>query len=463
VERTILLVEDSRSQAAVYTEYLRGVGYQVEHVTTGEQALKRMDESPPDLTILDLFLPGVQGTDVLEHIRERGTESPVIVITGNASVNIAVDAMKKGAYDFVTKPFNAEQIRISVQNALLQHDPSQIIPSQIIETHDDHGERDSFHGFIGSSTQIQSVYRIIQSAAVSKAAIFISGESGTGKELCALAIHAESPRAEQAFIAINSTAIPATLMESEIFGHKKGAFTGAESSRMGAALQADGGTLFFDEICDMDVELQAKLLRFVQTGSFKPVGGNEEVQVDVRFICATNRNPLEEVRKGRFREDLYYRLHVVPIELPPLRQRSVDTMQLASYFLDQISSDEGKRFRGFTQEAQQILSAYDWPGNIRQLENIIRGIVVLHDTELVSGDMIPSHVNAHLPDKREQKEPVPFTGSRQDKPLQSLRDMEQEMIEQAIESCDGNVTKAAVLLGVSPSTLYRKRRSITKN
>ncbi|MGI9343358.1 MAG: sigma-54-dependent transcriptional regulator [Gammaproteobacteria bacterium] len=445
---TVLLIEDSAAQAAAYQAYLTEAGYLVEHVATGEQALTELTEHAPDVVILDLFLPGIQGVEVLRSMRERGDKQPVIVITDHASVDTAVGAMKDGAYDFVTKPFGADRIRITVENALHQQDLKNKVRS-----YRENYERDSFHGFIGASKAMQSVYRIIESAATSRATIFITGESGTGKELCAHAVHAESPRADMPFVAINCAAIPSSLMESEIFGYKKGAFTGADSDRGGAAVQADGGTLFLDEICEMDLDLQAKLLRFVQTGAFRPVGGNDERSVDVRFICATNKDPLEEVKRGRFREDLYYRLHVVPIALPSLRDRTEDIIPIGDGLLRLISAEEGKSFERFSPGAQDLLLTYSWPGNVRQFENILRSVVVLHDADEVTTDMMPAPVN------RTAAAVVGTSAPAEESTIRSLREVERESIEAAIEACGGNIPKAAALLGVSPSTLYRKRQT----
>ena len=459
--KLVLVIEDSLSQATAYSAYLTAAGYDVEHVQNGEAALSMLAASSPDIVVLDLFLPGIQGVDVLRYMRKNGFNQPVIVITDYASVDTAVGAMRDGAYDFVAKPFGAERLRVTVDHALLQMDLENEVRS-----YKENYERERFHGFVGSSKPMQAVYRIVESAAVSRATIFITGESGTGKELCAQALHLESPRAEGPFVAINCAAIPRSLMESEIFGHVKGSFTGADAARDGAAVEADGGTLFLDEICDMDLDLQAKLLRFVQTGTFRPVGSSEEKKVDVRFVCATNRDPLEEVAAGRFREDLYYRLHVVPIALPALRERPGDIPSVARYFLNKMSVEEGKRFSGFSVDAEELLKSYEWPGNVRQIENIMRSIVVLYDAETVTADMIPAPVNrtgaAVVGNGRPDLSGVAGVDRpnvRGPRDIRALADIEKEAIESAIEACAGNVSKAAALLGVSPSTVYRKRQT----
>ncbi len=454
---SILLIEDSLAQAAAYTAYLNNAGYTVEHAPDGEAALTILDGRAPDIVVLDLFLPGIQGMDILRHMRRQGHTQPVIVITDRASVDLAVDAMKEGAYDFVTKPFGADRIRITVENALRHRNLA-----STIKTYRENYEREDFHGFVGSSLAMQAVYRIVESAAKSKATIFITGESGTGKEICAAALHQESPRADGPFIPINCAAIPIPLMESELFGHVKGAFTGADRDRAGAAMLAEGGTLFFDEICDMDLELQAKLLRFVQTGSFCRVGSSEECKVDVRFVCATNRDPLEAVTSGQFREDLYYRLHVMPIVLPALRNHSDDIVLIARHLLSRVAADEGKSFSAFSPDSEAMLRNYAWPGNVRQLENVIRSIVLLFDGGVVTAAMIPTPVNQDVENATMEvvTQTAPSTQEdASDLNVRSLRVIEKESIEKAINACDGNVPKAAALLGVSPSTLYRKRRS----
>jgi len=300
-------------------------------------------------------------------------------------------------------------------------------------------------------------------AAPSKATVFITGESGTGKEVCAEAIHAQGTRAEHPFIALNCAAIPHDLMESEIFGHIKGAFTGASAERKGAASLANGGTLFLDEIGEMDLDLQTKLLRFIQTGSFQKVGGSNLEKVDVRFICATNRDPLEDIAAGRFREDLYYRLHVVPLHLPPLRERGDDIIEIAQHFLITYAQEEGKGFTTFTPEVEVILRRYNWPGNVRQLQNVIRNIVVLHDEKSVTLAHLPAPLNtslnkleiSHLAQPLQQTETI---DNLKHTPIKPLASVERDVIERAIKICDGNIPKAAALLEVSPSTIYRKKQ-----
>jgi DNA-binding NtrC family response regulator len=379
---------------------------------------------------------------------------------------MAVNAIRQGAFDFLTKPFDGSRLRVTLDNAAAQLRLGQRV-SELADL-----ERDHYGKFIGKSLAMQSVYRTIDSLAVSDATGFIVGESGTGKELAAEAIHQHSPRRDKAFIAINCGAIPGELMESELFGHVKGAFTGASGHREGAASIADGGTLFLDEICEMSLELQKKLLRFIQTGTFRKVGSNTLETVDVRFVCATNRDPLEEVRAGRFREDLFYRLHVVPVRMPPLREREDDVLRIARYFLDSFSRKEGKLFDQFTPEAEEALRRYPWPGNVRQLQNAMQQLVVLNEGPVVEKAMLPEPVVSGVLERGEsptRQAPEAANVSsfsahvERRQSIEPLWLVEKQAIERAIDTCDGNINQAAGLLEVAPSTLYRKLQQWKKS
>ncbi len=463
----ILLVEDSPSLTAVYQGYLACDEFHVLTASTGGEALKKLEQYTPDVVLLDLKLPDISGMDVLRQIHEAEQECSVVIITAHGSADVAIEAMRYGAVDFISKPFNAPRLKVTLENVLENRHLAKIV-NEFKKTF----VRDRFHSFIGSSMPMQAVFRIIENAAPSKATVFITGESGTGKELCAEAIHSESQRQKHAFVAINCAAIPKDLMESEIFGHVKGAFTGAVGKRDGAAIRADGGTLFLDEICEMDLDLQSKLLRFIQTGTFQRVGDTKLESVDVRFVCATNRDPLEQVRAGKFREDLYYRLNVIPINLPPLCEREGDVMLIAKEMLRRITKEEGKKFKGYSTAVIELFQDYRWPGNVRELENTIRNIVVLNNNEQVSYDMLPHHLSRQdeTPDNRIEnkkqvsEEVVSEQTAEVSTPL-AINDIrplwveEKEIIERAISICDGNVPKAAALLDISASTIYRKRQS----
>jgi two-component system, repressor protein LuxO len=457
----VLLVEDTPTLSRVYAEYLRKDGYAVAPVETGAEALRHIADGAPRIVLLDLQLPDMHGMEVLKKVAEQALPCAVIVITAHGSVNVAVEAMRYGAYDFLVKPFTSERLLVTVRNAM-----ERLRLAQIVDTFETDIARRRYHGFVGSSLTMQSVYRIVDNAASSKATVFITGESGTGKEVCAEAVHRQSPRRDKPFIAINCGAIPKDLMESEIFGHTKGAFTGAVSDRAGAAARADGGTLFLDEICELEANLQTKLLRFLQTGSFTPVGGSRLQKVDIRILCATNRDPLKEVEDGRFREDLYYRLHVIPIHLPALREREDDVLEIARHYLSTYAAEEGKAFKGFSPEAESIVRFYHWPGNVRQLQNVMRNVVVLNDGDLVTPEMLPPP----LPQRPVAQPSRPITISTPaaenghahlpvPQAIRPLWEVEKDTIESAIDACDGNIPRAAALLEISASTIYRKRLS----
>jgi two-component system, repressor protein LuxO len=463
----VLLVEDSEPLSELYRAYIRREPIVVRQAATLAAAKEMLLALRPAALLLDLELPDGSGLDLIETARSAGLDPAAIVITGHGSVNVAVDAMRAGAYDFLVKPVDGERLLTTLRNALERRRLAQIV--EALGT--DVGAA-SFEGFIGADLSMQAIYRIINLAAKSRSTVFITGESGTGKEVCAEAIHRRSPRRNGAFVALNCGAVPKELMESEIFGHVKGAFTGATTDRDGAATRADGGTLFLDELCEMDPALQVKLLRFVQTGAVQPVGSDAMRKPDVRIICATNRTPLIEVEAGRLREDLYYRLHVLPIELPPLRDRGSDVLLLARHFLAAFSREEGRRFRGFAADAEARLCACRWPGNVRQLQNVIRQIVVVHDGDLVSGAMLPADFDSErLAD--DERTAAPMTPATPPAPaataaigrkdaIVSLAELERQAIERAIELCGGNMTEAAARLGVNVSTIYRKRQGWSK-
>ncbi len=456
----VLLIEDSPSVAEVYLGYLRWEPYQVRHVETGAAALEALERELPHAILLDLNLPDMNGMEILREVIKRGLPTSVVIITAHGSIDIAVEAMRGGAFDFLVKPFKADRLLVTLRNALEKQRLTRIVETLREEAQVSYGD------FIGASLPMQAVYRIIDSAAPSKATVFITGESGTGKEVCAEMIHRRSPRREGPFMVLNCAAIPRELMESEIFGHVKGAFTGATGERKGAAALADRGTLFLDEICEMQIDLQTKLLRFVQTGTFQMVGSGRTEKVDVRFLCATNRDPLQEVARGRFREDLYYRLHVIPIHLPPLRERDTDVLAIAQRFLLDYAAEEGKAFKGFAPEVQAILLDYQWPGNVRQLQNVVRNIVVLNNAELVTPAMLPPPLNRPLrpvsaltPVAEIDNAAGPPSHMPTPMDVRTLQEVEREAIEEAIALCEGNIPKAAALLDISASTIYRKRQA----
>ena len=519
----LLLVEDTASLARMYETFLSDQGYKVTCAFRGTDALEITAANDVDLVLLDLNLPDMQGLDVLEKLNTQHKNIPVIIITGHGSISVAVDAMRLGACDFLVKPFNVERLYNAVKSELEKDNMTTLSPALAgFVAGDLQGEgagdadmpqraertqpapatsgertRKDFGGFIGTSPIMLKLYEQIEAAAASQATVFITGESGTGKEVCAEAIHKHSNRADKPFIPINCAAIPRDLMESELFGHVKGAFTGAISDREGAAKLADGGTLFLDEIAEMNPDMQTKLLRFLQSLAFQKVGGSKMEKTDIRIICATNRNPVDEIRDGRFRQDLFYRLHVLPIYMPPLRDRGDDVLDIAYVLLKQYTAEENKGFQGFDGEAEAMLRSYSWPGNIRQLQNVIRNVVVMNDAEFVAAPMLPHELlHRHMSDERmigngrfapyydgrgadgfgpadlgglHPDNIVPLSGRSGEEngaygmhtpaDIRPLAEIEREIIERAIVVCGDNIPKAAAALDVSPSTIYRKKMS----
>ena len=455
----ILIVEDDTLLGELFIEYLKDEPYEIVYVGCGKKAIKEINDSTPDVILLDLVLPDIHGLEVLKQIVPRKPISPVIVVTSQASIKLAVEAMQASAFDFIVKPVSAERLVYTVRNALDRRE----LENKIL-AYEQPVARERFCGIVGSSAPMQAVYRGIENAAASDATVFITGGTGTGKELAAEAVHSLSARKRKEFVALNCAALPSELLESEIFGHRAGAFTGAIANRKGAARQADGGTLFLDEVCELAPTLQAKLLRFVQTGTFRMVGSDTLESVDVRIVCATNRDPIQEIEAGRFRQDLYYRLHVLPIHLPPLRARANDVVDIAEAFLAATAREEGKRFEVFDERSCALLRAYHWPGNVRELQNLVRKIVVMHDSDVVTADMLPSEIRngvASPSSKPDNGNDLPAASEvfRASPNIQPLWLAEKKIIETAITQCGGNVLRAAAYLGISDSTIYRKRVS----
>jgi DNA-binding NtrC family response regulator len=449
----LLLVEDTPSILHLYHEFLAKLDIELIDAATGARANEALREAIPDVVLLDLELPDTNGIEILRSIRARKLPCAVIVVTAHGSVKVAVEAMREGAYDFIVKPFAPDRLIVTVRNAL---DKRRL---ETLAAASDVVKSGKFCGLIGASLPMRGVYNVIENAAASRATVFITGESGTGKELCAEAIHQLSPRRDGPFIAVNCGAIPRELMESEMFGHVRGAFTGAVGMRTGAVAQAKGGTLFLDEICEMELALQVKLLRVIQSGEFQKVGGSEVERADIRIVCATNRDPWKEVQAGRFREDLYYRLHVVPCAMPPLRERDDDILMLARHFLAEYAKEEGKSFADFDGGAAARLSRYAWPGNIRELQNLLRNVVLFNQGTTVSETMLP-RLDAGAPARPVADSPVAPLARAERAALGAIRPLwmvEKEAIEEALAICNGNVPRAAAMLEVNPSTIYRRK------
>ncbi|MBL1437574.1 MAG: sigma-54-dependent Fis family transcriptional regulator [Rhodobacteraceae bacterium] len=457
----LLLVEDTSSLAMVYRSVLEKAGHSVVSCDTISQAREEMGRQKFSVILLDLSLPDGDGMELMGDILKGGAK--VIVITANGSINRAIEAMREGAFDFLVKPFDEKKLLGAVENAMHMQ---AVAPSRpALEPLEPKTE---FHGFLGTSEAMQQIYRMIGNIGRSSATVFITGESGTGKEVAAKAIHAVSARAKKPFVPLNCGAIPADLLESEVFGHLKGSFTGAIANKIGAAEVASGGTLFLDEICEMDLRLQTKLLRFLETSKIQPVGAVAAKLVDARILCATNRDPLEEVKAGRFREDLYYRLHVVPMHMPPLRARGEDINLIADAVLKRFAKEEGRDFERISPEVRRIFMQFGWPGNVRQLLNVLRNVVVLNNGITVLPEMLPAEIVGRtdgLAASMPIAAPDAYNGDDCDVGHfvgLTLAQFERAFVEATISECNGSVPEAARMLDVSPSTLYRKRESWRK-
>lgn len=454
----LLLIEDTQSLQMVYRSILASAGHRVAVAGTAAEGLAQVHALMPAVVLLDLILPDRDGLLLMRDILAVKPDTSIIALTANGSVNRAVEAMRAGAHDFLVKPFGEGRFLDAVQNALAASQVGAVNGSAPAVAAEQPIVNDQA-GFIGSSAAMARVHATIASVARSMATVFITGESGTGKELCALAVHANSARAKGPFIALNCGAIPQDLLESEVFGHVKGSFTGAIADKPGAAAAADGGTLFLDEICEMAPALQTKLLRFLQTSTVQPVGATRPRKVNVRIVCATNRDPLEAVRRGEFRQDLYYRLFVVPIHMPSLRDRSEDVLDIAEAALQRFAQEEGRVFLGLHPEVRDLLPRLPWPGNVRQLLNVMRNVVVLNDGGWVTPEMLPPGLDI-------QHETTPALAGKLASGLAvtgldslvglTLAEAERRLIEATLTLHGGSVPKAARVLDVSPSTLYRK-------
>ncbi len=451
----VLIVEDTASLRMTYGSILRAAGFEVSSAANAAEAMTIFRAERNHVVLADLVLPDRDGLELIRELLSVAPGTPVIAVTAHGSIDRAVEAMRAGAHEFLVKP---------VDSALLLESVIRAAPDPVTaETQSPAtGREGPLAPFLGTSAPMQEIYRLVRSVARSLATVFVTGESGTGKELCAEAVHRLSPRNGKPFIALNCGAIPGDLLESEVFGHLKGSFTGAISEKTGAAAAADGGTLFLDEICEMDLNLQTKLLRFLQSSTITPVGATRARKVDVRIVCATNRDPEEEVRKGRFREDLFYRLHVVPIHLPPLRERGGDVIEIASELLTRMAQEEGRALRVIDPRVQEVFRSFAWPGNVRQLINVLRQAVVLNDGHVLTLDMLPPGLrragDTAPPARPAAPAEADAEGLLTDRMSGlTLAEIERIVISAAIERNSGSVPRAARELDVSPSTIYRKR------
>jgi DNA-binding NtrC family response regulator len=437
----ILIVEDDDLMRELMTKILAGEHYHIFQASSGEEALKLLQEQTIDLVLTDLRLTGMNGLQLLTEVRTFDQEVVVIVMTAYASVETAVEAMRKGAYDYLTKPFINDEIRVMLRRALNQRHLSRENRHLKRELR----ERYRFENIVGNSEAMEKVYRLIEKVSGISSNVLIVGETGTGKELVARAIHYNSERSDRPFVAVNCGALTESLLESELFGHLKGAFTGAIANQEGFFRKADKGTLFLDEISEVSHGLQVRLLRAIQEREVIPVGGREPLRFDVRLIAATNRLLEDEVKKGTFREDLFYRINVITIPLPPLRDRKEDVPLLVNHFLQKYAQRLGKPSVKILREAMQALVNYDWPGNVRELENMIERAVALCEEDLIE--------RTDLPDKLTQ---VKIAIRDLDEYEMTLDALEEQHIKKVLQKVNGDKVKASQILGINLSTLYRK-------
>jgi DNA-binding NtrC family response regulator len=437
----ILIVDDEANARAALNEILHEDGFLTETAADGFKALGKLSDFDPDVVLTDLKMPGLDGIGLMEKGREIVPGAVFVVMTAFGTIGSAVDAVKRGADNYLTKPLDFEALVAVVERAL---EKSRLIKENL-RLRQRLRERNVMSHIIGDSPMMKKLLQLVEQVAKSRASVLIVGESGTGKELIAEAIHRASPRAKAPLVRLNCAALAEGLLESELFGHEKGAFTGALGRREGRFKQADQGTLFLDEVSEIPPATQVKLLRFLQERAFERVGGNETLHVDVRILAATNRDLRRRIEEGRFREDLFYRLNVVSLEIPPLRARIEDVAPLAMFFLSRYAEENGKRIDGFDEEALGLLEAYGWPGNVRELENAIERAVVLCDEPLVSR----RHLPANIAPRQDNDGPPLIPGS-------SLDDIERFAILRTLEMCGGSTSKAAAVLGISSRKIQYK-------
>jgi DNA-binding NtrC family response regulator len=439
----VLIVEDEPSTRLGLTELVSTWGFTTDSAADGQEALQRITTFRPSIVISDLVMPRMGGLELLRALKEEGNAMTVVILTAQGTVETAVEAIKEGAYDYLTKPVEPQRLKILLDKIVERQDTLRevkVLRKQLRE----HG---SFGKMIGNSSQMRKVYQTIEQAAPTQASVLIWGESGTGKELVAQTIHQLSPRAQMPFVPINCAAIPETLLESEIFGHEKGAFTGASDRREGCFELADRGTLFLDEIAEMTPATQVKLLRVLQERKFRRLGGRQEQTVDVRVIAATNVNPAEAVKNGKLREDLYYRLNVFAIELPPLRHRKDDLSLLLQSFLAEFNERNNKSVSAIDPAAMRILEQYNWPGNVREVRNVVERAVILANGDFVE----PKHLPPLVTESPDVVKPVVEL-----EPGTTVEEAERRLILMTLEHTRDNKTRAAEILGISLKTLHNK-------
>ncbi|HEX4476601.1 MAG TPA: sigma-54 dependent transcriptional regulator [Polyangiaceae bacterium] len=455
--KQILVVDDEPNLRRVLSAQLARDGYDVHTAEDGAEGIQILNDNHIDLVITDLRMPKVDGMELLRRALKMDADLPVVMITAHGTVDNAVEALKTGAFDYVTKPFDQAEVRAVVKKALRTRDLA-----AAEATRPEHAVREARYGIIGKSPTILGVYAVIDRVADTPTTVLVTGESGTGKELVARALHENSARRERPFIKVNCAAIPRDLMESELFGYEKDAFTGAVAAKPGRFELANGGTLFLDEIGSIPLETQVKLLRALQEGELERVGGIGTIRVDVRLVAASNSDLKKEIASGTFREDLFYRLNVVPIHLPPLRDREGDTLLLARHFIEKFDARLGKTVEGFEPDVERVLVTYPWPGNIRELENVIERAVLFCDAPKLRLDDLPAEIRGDRP------APPSVSPAQTTTPADGLKEqvkaamsrLERELIVRALEQTRGNVTHAARLLKISRKGLQLKMKEL---
>lgn len=445
----ILVVDDDSSGREALELLLRSCGYSLQTAADAAAARKLIDTSTFQLILCDLNLPDKDGITILQHVRSTSPITEVIMVTGYASPETAVRAMKEGAFDYITKPINFDELKIVISKAL----EKQHLLSENIYLRKQLAGRFEFSNIVGVSTAMKIVFERMNRIAKTDSTVLISGESGTGKELVARALHCNGNRKDKPFIAVNCGAIPEALLESELFGHERGSFTGAHKDKAGKFEAANHGTLFLDEIATMPVHLQTKMLRVLQEQEIERVGSNRSIKLDVRVISATNSDLEQMVKQGDFREDLFYRLNVIPLHLPPLRERREDIMSLVVRFLDKFAHLMGRQKMSITKQALESLERYRWPGNVRELENMIERIVALTEGSVITQTDIPNHILVTEPERLNDQITLPATGIDM---VATIQDIERNLIEKALERSHGVKAQAAALLGINRTTLVEK-------
>jgi len=460
-EQKILVIDDEKLLRWSLKQNLEKEGYMVVDADKGMSGLSAYREESPDLTLLDINLPDISGVSVLEGIKEVNPDALVVMITAFGDIKTAVKTIKMGAYDFLEKPFSMDKLKILIQKSF----ETMKLRREVSQFREQITSRYGFDTLVGESPEMLNTVEMLKKIALSDATtVLITGESGTGKDVTAKMIHYQGQRADQPFMEINCTALPDTLIESELFGHEKGAFTDAKTAKKGLFELADGGSIFLDEIGDMQLTTQAKLLKVIESKTFKRVGGSKDITVNVRVITATNKNLDEEVRQGSFREDLYYRLKIIPVTLPPLRGRGRDIIVLANHFIGQFNKEFRKNTKGLTPETEAVFMQYNWPGNVRELKNVIERTMILESVEYIDVDHLPVELSS-----RQGQSAAALSSTGEGGPVDyavrippdgcDIEEVEKELIRQAMEMTDGNQTRAARLLSLSRDAFrYRMQK-----